>query len=665
MKLLIAVMFVFAAAAQEQKTEAPAPAAGQPAPAPTPAADQKAESPAPPSEDWFTGSVDLGYRWLTDIRGSMPTYRSIVNLGEGPKLFGVDFSIVDPKKRLFDRLEVRASEWGDPYNTAHLDARKSGVYDFSADYRNIAYFNAMPSFANTFAPAGFNEQSFDIHRRMADVDLEFFPGKHIVPYLMYGQNSGYGHDIATWAVDANNEYAVPSLLRDSTNNYRGGVRFEYTRFHVTLEEGGTTFKDDSQGYDNIPNSGDRAAALLGQTLLLNNFSQAYAIRGHSTYSRGLITATPYSWITLTGQFLYSLPKTDVHYTDNALGNLELLNAFYSGITDIGTANATQPHVTANAGFELRPLPRLRIVESWMTDRYHDAAFGALSTYLSTKSAQVFVPTSLPVSQIVNFNQQQIDAMYDLTSRITLRGGYRHVWGDATVRAGQLSQTGNLASGDLRRDVALAGASFRPVSKLRMNVEYEGGLSDAVYFRTSLNNYNKARVRAQFQATSTLSLTANFRLLNNQNPASSVRYDFQTQDEGLTISWTPNNSKRIRFLGEYDHTFLHSTTNYISLPFFTNAVSSYRDNAHMASSTVSLALPGYAGLTPRLEFGGSLFVSSGSRPTQFYQPLGRLSLPFSKHVAWNTEWRWYGFGEPFYLYEGFRVHAFTTGIHLSR
>ena len=49
---------------------------------------------------------DFGYRWLTDIRGSFPQYRSVVNLGEGPKLSGVDFSFQDPKKRLFDRMDA-------------------------------------------------------------------------------------------------------------------------------------------------------------------------------------------------------------------------------------------------------------------------------------------------------------------------------------------------------------------------------------------------------------------------------------------------------------------------------------------------------------------------------------------------------------------------------
>jgi hypothetical protein len=247
----------------------------------------------------------------------------------------------------------------------------------------------------------------------------------------------------------------------------------------------------------------------------------------------------------------------------------------------------------------------------------------------------------------------------------LRGGYRYVWGDATVRASELSQTGNFGSGQLRRNVALAGASFRVFEKLRANLDYERGLSDDVYFRTSLNDYHRVRARAQYRVNPSLSLSGNFTLLNNQNPAPSVQYNFQTQNESLMVNWTPNGSKRISFVGEYDHTYLNSNINYLSLPFLNTAVSRYRDHAHTASATAAVALPGYHGLVPRLEAGGSFFISSGSRPTRFYQPLVRFSLPLEKHVSWNTEWRWYGFGEPFYLYEGFRVHAFTTGLRVTR
>jgi hypothetical protein len=71
------------------------------------------------------------------------------------------------------------------------------------------------------------------------------------------------------------------------------------------------------------------------------------------------------------------------------------------------------------------------------------------------------------------------------------------------------------------------------------------------------------------------------------------------------------------------------------------------------------------MTPRLTVGGSLFVSSGSRPSQFYEPLSRLSVPISKKISWNTEWRYYGLGEAFYLYEGFRAHLFMTGLRITR
>src|ERR1035438_6713381 len=195
-----------------------------------PAAPAIAASPVPATgEQWITGSVDLGYRWVGEA-GNLPTYRSIVNLGSGPKLTGLDFTITDPKHRLFDRIDARANAWGgDPYNTAHIDVSKRGLYELRGDYRNIAYFNAMPSFANPLAPRGFDEQSFDIRRRSGYLDLQLFPGKHIVPYLVFERNSGYGQGVETWVQDSNDSLAVPMLLRDSTNNYRGGLRFEFRR----------------------------------------------------------------------------------------------------------------------------------------------------------------------------------------------------------------------------------------------------------------------------------------------------------------------------------------------------------------------------------------------------------------------------------------------------
>ncbi len=150
----------------------------------------------PSAESWLTGSIDVGYRWRTGVGGSFDTYRSIVNLGSGPKLLGADFTLTDPKHRAFDQIHVRANSWGDdPYQTVHLDAKKSKLYDFSADYRDIAYFNFLPSYADPLLSRGIvlNEQSFDTRRRLGSFQLDLLPGNWFIPYFAYDRDSGVGH----------------------------------------------------------------------------------------------------------------------------------------------------------------------------------------------------------------------------------------------------------------------------------------------------------------------------------------------------------------------------------------------------------------------------------------------------------------------------------------
>jgi hypothetical protein len=670
MRYLLALLLMVPAFAEEPQQAkpadpAPAQAAAPSAPASSPAAEP---SPAPSGGEWFTGSIDLGFRFVTGPAGSFQEYRSIVDQRQGPELTGLDFTIQDPKRRLFDRLNARAYGWGGQlYNSAHLDVTKKGVYNFTADYRNAAYFNAVPSFANTFAPAGFNEQAFDVRRRTATMDLDLFPNSHVSPYLSYSHNSGSGNGIDTWVLNPDDEFAVPTTLRDRTDNYRGGVRFEFKLFHVTLEQGGTTFKDDDAVNYTGSNPGDSTVPILGQTLGLNTLQQAYGIRGNSVYSKVLFTSNPFSWLDLYGQFLYSEPKVDVHYSSVASGNFVNLSTLllYSAQSDMGTGVANQPHTTANLGFELRPFKRLRVIESWMTDRSHDAASPYVLEGLYLQGLSASSVTALNYAQIVNYNQNQFDVLYDVTSKITLRGGFRYVWGNSTVLAGQLSQTGSLVSGDLNRKVGLAGATIRPWQKLTVNLDYEGASSDQIYFRTSLNDYQRARARVRYQATNSLSLQARFSVLDNQNPATDIRYDFRSRDNALAVYWTPAGLKRITLTGEYDRSTMRSNMSILLLPFLAPAVSAYRDNAHTATSAIDVVLPGYSGMSPKLTLGGSLFVSSGSRPTEFYQPLARLSLPLQKHIYWNTEWQYYGYGEQFYLYEGFRTHMFLTGVRLIR
>jgi hypothetical protein len=643
------------------------PAASQAAPAATP-------TPTPtPGERWISGTVDAGWRFTTSVAGDENTYRSVVNLGSGPKLFGVDLTIVPPKHRFADRIDVQAHSWGgDPYNTARIDARKTGLYNFTFDYRNIAYYNFLPSFANpgrTNPALPFLDQyGFDTFRRVTSLQLELFPGRRIIPYVDFDRDGGRGSGIVNFVLPAN-EYTVPTRYDDHTNLGRGGVRFEYTRWHLTLEEGGFSARNNqSLGGGTFPNPGNLRTPFLGQPLVLTGGAERYAVDGSGTFSRGLFTANPFAWVDVSAQFLYSQPHTTTTFAQTDSGNLFsfAIPAFYSSEAGVINATAKQPHPSASVDVELRPFGgRLRVIESWMTDRMHDSGSALLADQLVLTGG--LPPTNLTAADLERFvatySQQEVNLLFDVTPMITLRGGWRYVWGDTTAPASVTVEgsTGDTTeSGTLSRHVALAGVSFRTKSRIRASVDYEGSPGDRTYFRTSLNDYQKARIMGSYEPVSGLRFEASFNVLNNQNPDPAVHYDLLSRDNTFTVSWTPSSWKGASILGEYSRSTLHSNITYLVPTEFTTAISDYRENSHSGTLLAQVPFPKFKN-APTLSLGGSFFRSTGTRPTRYYQPLARLALPIGGHVQFYTEWRWYALSQPFYVYEGFRTHQFVTAI----
>jgi len=98
---------------------------------------------------------------------------------------------------------------------------------------------------------------------------------------------------------------------------------------------------------------------------------------------------------------------------------------------------------------------------------------------------------------------------------------------------------------------------------------------------------------------------------------------------------------------------------------TPQLSTYRDNAHTGSALFDLNWPHSKRFAPKLAAGGSFFISSGSQPTSYFQPTAKLWVPLGKHVNWFSEWQYYGYGEAFLLYQGFRTHLVTTGVRFTR
>ena len=637
------------------------------------ASTPKAQETAAASTQWISGTVDAGVRWSSELQGSPDAYRSVVNLGEGPKLFGLDLTLRQSSRRFFDKITVRADSWGgEPYTTLRVDGEKEGVYRFSTNYRNIAYVNALPSFADPTLSRGviLDQQSFNIRRRLVDSELLLFPTKRIIPFFGYSRDWGSGNGVTDFTSDSN-EYPVGTTFSDKTDTYRGGVRFEYSRVHVTLEQGGSTFRDNQQLLSSGTNLGNLTTLFLGERLSLTSVDQRYNVEGDNVYTKALFTANPFPWIDLYGQALYSRPRTRGGYLQNNTGNFFDFNEFiFFGAQQRSAATeASMPHKSASFGTEIRPLRRLRILESVTTDRFHiPARFLTEENFLRDSPNTPIIASNTVISDVetfqLNYNVQEVNVIFDACSKLTLRGGHRYVWGDAVTRAPALSQTGAAESGETRMHVGLAGLTFRPVRKLSLGFDFEAASADRSYFRTSLQDYQKLRARARYQILQSLSLGANFSLLNNLNPSVANRNEFRSREDSFSVYWTPGGGKWISLLGDYTYSTLKSNISYYIPQTMTLAPSLYRETARIATGMFEVNVPKYRRVSPKLSLGGSLFSSSGSRPTQYYQPIAKVSVPVARKVQWMFEWRWYDMGETFYMYEGFRTHLFVTGLRLA-
>jgi hypothetical protein len=636
-------------------------------PLPAQQAAEEAESPTPVVEQRVRTTIDTGFRWITTPGGDFNTYRSLVNLGEGPKLFGSEMTIEDEKSRILNRLMIQMHNWGgDPYNTLRVSAEKTGIYRFNADYRNILYFNHLPSFANPGAtqPGVTNQRAFDQLRRNADIELELRPGKTIVPYFGFQQNTGSGRGITPY-VSNGNEFPVATEFRDASRNYRGGVRMECRFAHLTLEQGATTFKDDQRVFTRDPNRGNRPTPIFGTQTVLNNLEQAYGVRGDGYYSKGLLSLTPTSWFQFYGQFLFSQPSIDTSYAENARGLFYLGGTtFFNGLDGIVLGLARQPHTAATTGFELRPHARIRIIESWTTDRFHNASSALLrDQLLMTGTGQDLRQIPSNDRLVVNYNRHQIEGLVDATRRLTLRGGHRYVWGDVSTRAAQLNPDGIPGTGELRMHVGLAGVTYRAAQRALFNFDFEGSPGDRNYFRTSLQDYRLVRGRARVDLHSNLQFHANVRHLDNQNPARGIEYHLNDTMVSGGFHWLPRGGGRTTIFGEYAWSRVVSDIQFLVPSTLQFAPSFYRDFAHVVTAFADLR-PASGESAPRIQVGGSYFRSSGSRPTQYYQPAVRFAAPVRKGVEPYVEWRWYGFTQAFYLFEGFRTHHLMAGLRLT-
>lgn len=633
------------AKAPEAKAEDKKPDAAKPDDAK--AEEKKADVPGP-----ITADVELGVRVNGDIRGSFNAYRSMVNLGEGLRIMNWDIQFHSDTGKAVRKGYFRGAGWGgDPSSWLQVGAENSTYYRLKVDYRSTAYFNSLPSYANPLLDRGIfsSQRTFDTTRRTADIQLDLFPTNSIIPYVSYSRDRGFGRGVSTFQTDAN-EYPVATDLTDLTNLARAGVRIERKRYHVTLEQGGLVFHDGQSLYQTTRSLGNITTPVLGQRLFLSNLLEAYDVQGSSIFTRGLATAQPANWLDVSASFQYSKPRSDVAYHQTNQGlfvDFDTLSFFNSQNVVVLSA-ANQPHVTAGAGVEVRPTHRLRVLASTLTDRLHDASNATVSP-LADRFAW-------------NYNQEQVEAVYEITRRFLVRGGERYVWGESVGRSGQLSQNPQ-ERGELSRKSFLGGVGYRATDHASFNADAEVARSDKVLYRTSLSDFERLRMRGRYYLSDNFHIYGAFQYTNNSAPANLIPFEFRSIQTATGVQWIPKGRKSIELMGEYARSTIRSDLSYLEPQILQPRRSFYRDNAHTITGLLTWRMAVGWTFHPVLTAGGSMFLSSGTRPTSYYQPVTRVTTPVTGHLDFFGEYRWYGISQSFYLYEGFRSHQGTVGIRI--
>lgn len=668
MKILLAMLLPLALLAQESAAKKEAEPEKKAAPA--------AEAPAPDTEKTFSGYIDVGARWV-GWAGDRNTYRSMVNLSQGVRLVGMDFTIAPKASKLFDSARIQANNWGgDPYNTARFDVLKKGIYRYNGTYSNIAYFNYLPSFADPTAGSGafLNQRATDTAIRNSDHTLELTPGSHIIPFFGYQRNSEFGSGITT-LVEDRNEYPLRTGTRWSQHLYRLGARLEFNRWHATFEQGFTGFKDDQSVYSTEKLFGNRTQTYLGQTLFLSQGQQFYRTRGDGPYSKVLLTANPFNWLDLSGQLMYTKPNINSYFNQNIAGNLVSpeLFLFYPRGTDYFYGDARMPRTSAGLNAELRPFSRLRIRQTWETDKFTNTTTGGLtSIIIPTTGAAINSTTPASDRLEVTRSRMQTEGLLDIAKGYTFRGGYRYEWGESLLRAGAYGGSIGTERGELKRHVALAGFQARPVKPLTLNADVEIGDGVKTYYRTGLMDTRKYRIMGRVTLPKSLLFSTIFSRFENQNPAATAKLstvgpmlpnqlDFRSQAASANLQWMPGGGKKFILIADYTRSSIRSDVSYLYPLGLFSLESLYRDNAHTGTLMADVRLPVTKTYAGKLTFGGSFVTTEGTRPSRYYQPQGRLQLPLTPRLEFFSEWRYYGLTQANYTYEGFRSHNFMGGF----
>jgi len=367
-------------------------------------------------------SVETGYRFAV-VNGSVGTYRSDVNYGNGIRLLSGNLSVDsrDGHGRWFDHIVLTAIGLGnDPYQSVTLRVGKNKLYRYDMLWRLDDYFNPG-------LPVAGGLHLMDTSRHMQDHDLTLLPQSKIQFHLGYSRNTQDGPALSTvqlclnanitgniYCGTAGNEFPVFENVRREQNEFRLGADVDLAGFKLTLLRSWVFFKDDSGYEENGLETGDNPST--GVTL--SQFQRAEPYHGASPYWLGNLNKSTKT-LAVNGRVTYVDGKRNFIMDENAFGGTPL--GAQNQIVEVG-GDASRPSLTGDLSISVFPTARLTLVNNTSIDSTRiDGTSDYAQFNLAAETADFISFRYLGLRTIANAT----DLHYRVNGWLSVYGGYHY------------------------------------------------------------------------------------------------------------------------------------------------------------------------------------------------------------------------------------------------
>lgn len=651
----------------------------------TQAQPSTAQEPTPQNQTWgpyeVSSSIEFGVRGI-GINGNGNKFRSDQNYDPGFRLFDASLMMRSNGAGgfLFDELMINTFGWSnDPNRYLRVNANKTDLYKFNANYRRIDYFNSLTNFA---APAGISnsQHTFNTQFRQGDFDLTLWPARD-----KFRLNLGYSLDFNSGPAVATSRYSsdefpVLAPIRFAAHDYRIGVDSKLWVFDLSFLQGWRFYKEDTTNFIDQQQRGNNTT----NTTVIDTYQRDIPTRGKIPYTRFSLHTFLAKRVDFTGRYIYSSGTTDYTFFDNLTGtNSSNQRVKSDAISVVG--NAKRPNAIGDLSATVIATPWLRISDSFrvQTFRINGGDLFNQTTQIPSSSTPVTMSNKTEFEttkyrRFVNLLEGDVDFYKRFSFHLGYRYTDRHIELESkSITIGQPPPVTEPDTFDNNTNAFIVGFKAKPAKMWSLYFDLEHGESDNVFVRTGNYDYTNVRARSIVRANSRLSFNASVITKDNTNPTIINERAFGVEIDSRIFSgsadWTA--SEKLNLTGGY--TYFHVNTNIIVQFNTANGVvnvipAQYFMRDHFAFITAywqaHRRVNVYAAYRIHNDQGQGDRITTplvfiNSYPYQLSSPEVKVSVKVHKNVDWIAGYQYIDYKEQFANNQFYQAHLPYTSLRL--